>query len=330
MSVEDSSPPTSQPPVEDEQEQELSLKRIEAGGIPLAAERRLRALGERGGSFTSDLSVADFALCHQLGLRPLSQVMGSSIYQVGYQSSPWSSMVGGSFMFELETLSEAWNEVRRRALNRLAEEAGHVGADAVVGVELRTGEHDWAENAIEYVVIGTAVRHGEGHVSHKNAPPQDTPAGARHKGVQNAAPQHAGAPVLTELSLADYAKLAMAGIEPLGVVAWSSVFFVASSYSTQMVGGMNFLANQELREFTQGVYSARETVVERMTAQASMLEASGVIGVRIAHAIGRTRVGSGNYARDGLMVTFHAIGTAIRETEHASIYPPETTIDLTS
>src|SRR5579864_8621071 len=69
---------------EAEREQEESLQRVQRGDIPIAAERRLRELAGRGGSFTSDLSVADFALCHQSGLRPLSQVMGSSIYQVGY------------------------------------------------------------------------------------------------------------------------------------------------------------------------------------------------------------------------------------------------------
>jgi uncharacterized protein YbjQ (UPF0145 family) len=293
-------------------EQQESLARIEAGGIPVAAERRLRELGEHGGSYTSDLSVGDFALCHQLGVAPLAQVMGSSIYQVGYQATQWPSMLGGSFMFELETLSGAWNEVRRLALNRLAEEAGHVGADSVVGVDLRTGEHDWAENSIEYVVIGTAVRHGQRS--------RDT-AGARGRG-----------PVLTELSVADYWKLVQAGIEPLGIVAWSSVFFVAASYTTQMMGGLGgnigFMANQELTEFTQGIYSARESVVERMTAQATILKASGVIGVRINHSIGPVSLGGGRYERGGLMVTFHAIGTAIRESEAAPLYAPQTTIDL--
>src|ERR1700684_488316 len=109
-----------------ENRQEESLKRVEQGGITLAAERRLREVGEQGGAFTSDLSVAGFALCHRLGLKPLAQVMGSSIYQVGYQYSPWPAGMGGSFMFEMEALSQAWNEVRGRALSRLAHEAGHV------------------------------------------------------------------------------------------------------------------------------------------------------------------------------------------------------------
>jgi uncharacterized protein YbjQ (UPF0145 family) len=291
-------------------EQQQSLERIEAGGIPIAAERRLRELGEHGGSYTSDLSVGDFALCHQLGLRPLAQVMGSSIYQVGYQNTSWPLGAGG-FMFEVNVISDAWNEVRRRALNRLAEEATHLGADAVVGVDLRTGAHDWAENSIEYVVIGTAVRHSRNGASAARSRP---------------------APVLSELAVDDYWKLVQAGIAPCGVVAWSAAFFVRASYSTQMMSGLGSLGyqNQELPEFTQGFYSAREFVMQRMTAQAAQMGASGMIGVRVNHGIQRFEDGGdGRYQRGpGLLVTFHAIGTAIRQTEAATLYAPQTTIDL--
>src|SRR5262249_7747926 len=139
-------------------------------------------------------------------------------------------------------------------------------------------------------------------------------------------------PVLTELSVADYSKLVRAGIEPLGIVAWSSVFFIAASYATQSLnafGNLGFTQNQELPEFTQGFYNARETVVQRMTDQATKLAASGVIGVHIGHAIERIEVGAGRYQRGGLMVTFHAIGTAIRETAATQVYPPERVVDLT-
>jgi uncharacterized protein YbjQ (UPF0145 family) len=294
-------------------EQEESLRRVEAGGIPLAAERRLRELGEHGGAFTSDLSVADFALCHRLGLQPVSQVMGSSIYQVGYQSTPWPSATGGSFMFEMQALSDAWNEVRGLALNRLALEAEHVGADAVIGVELRTDAHDWAENSIEYVVVGTAVRHTHG-MQRDDSRRRDT------------------GPVLTELSVAEYTKLLDAGVRPLGIVAWSSVFFIGASYSTQMMGtrGLGFTQSQELPEFTQGVYSAREIAVGRLTEQAARLGAGGVIGVRIAHGIQRISVGAGTYSRGGLMASFHVIGTAVSEDEAVVPFAPETTIDLTT
>ncbi len=303
--------PEPQLQAEAEAEIEQSLARIEQGGIPVGAERRLSQLRERGGLFTSDLSVNGWALCHQLGLRPLSQVMGSSIYQVGYQQSTWPMMMGGTVLTELKTLSDAWNEVRRRALDRLAQEASHAGADAVVGVELRTGAHDFAEGAIEYVVFGTAVR---------------------REGTERR-----GDPVLTELSVADYSQLVRAGFEPVGIVAWSAVFFASYAFGS-MVGTSPLSAatmqNFELREFTQAFYSAREQVMQRMGSQAEQLGASGIVGVRIVHGAQSHTVGGsgqlGGGQRSGLMLTFHAIGTAIREQDNPTLYPPEPTIDLTT
>jgi uncharacterized protein YbjQ (UPF0145 family) len=291
--------------------------------------------GAPAGAFTSDLSIADFALCDQLGLVALSQVMGSSIYQVGYQQSTWPAMMGGSVLMELDTLSEAWNDVREHALGRLAQEAERVGADAVVGVDLRTGAHDFAEGAIEYVVMGTAVRRGAGRAGASG----DAKAGGkgRHHGRRGS-----GQPVLTELSVADYAKLVRSGFEPLGVVAWSSVFFVAYGFNPMLErgglvqGGMSlggsYMQNFELTAFTQALYSAREQVMGNMNRQAVSLGADGVVGVRIAHTMQRQTIGGGvgMGQRDGLSVTFHAIGTAIRQTEATTIWPPEPAVDVTS
>jgi uncharacterized protein YbjQ (UPF0145 family) len=298
-----------------EQEQQESLARIERGGIPLSAERRLGELRERGGSFTSDLSVSGFALCHQLGLTPLSQVMGSSIYQMGYQSS-WGSMgYGGAILFELEALSEALNEVRGRALARLGEEARHVGADAVVGVQTRAGESqlETGSLALEHVVVGTAVR-SDG--------------------------SHAKQPVLSELSVAEYAMLVRGGFEPLGIVAWSSVFFTSYVFGG-MIGGGGMagggpltmgVQSFELREFTQAVYSAREAVMQRIAGQASSLGADGVVGVKISHSVQPRTLGGGVGMRElrGLMVTFTAVGTAIHQCGSATVQAPEPVLDLFS
>jgi uncharacterized protein YbjQ (UPF0145 family) len=294
-----------------EREQQDSQARIEAGGIPLAAERRLGELrgdGARDATFTSDLSVSGFALCHKLGLTPLTQVMGSSIYQVGYQGANWPMMVMGSVLTELGVLSEAWNEVRRLALNRMELEARHAGADAVVGVQLRTAAHDWAEGAIEYSVLGTAVRRRGAKVG---TPPAQ--------------------PVMTELSVGDYAKLVNAGVEPLGIVAWTSVFFAA--YSTNWLMEPNRLSpveNYELREFTEGVYGAREQVMARIGQQAQQHGASGIVGVRIAHSVRRQEVGSANRSRGGVVITFDAIGTAVREGAGARPAAPQTNLDISN
>jgi hypothetical protein len=131
-------------------------------GIPQAARERLAEVRQSGGSFfTSDLTTNEFLLVRQAGFRPLTQVMGSCFYHVGWQGMPYlpgyQAGIGsgasatwnlGSRMwqqgqtFELETTSEAWNEARRLALERLAEEAQLAGADAVVGVRLQRGAYD--------------------------------------------------------------------------------------------------------------------------------------------------------------------------------------------
>jgi uncharacterized protein YbjQ (UPF0145 family) len=315
-----------------EAEQAESLRRIEAGGIPVSAERRLRELreGKRGGSFTSDLSISGFALARKLGLTPISQVMGSSIYQMGYQGA-WGQQgslgqlgYGSTFMLELETLSRALNEVRTRALGRLAEEALHVGADAVVEVDTRAGETSLETGTVslEHTVLGTAVRR----------------SGAAGTASRSSALGQPGArPVLSELSVADFAKLVQAGFEPLGIVAWSSVFFASYSFGPGLSGGgmaMGGMQNFELREFTQAFYNAREAVMARLSEQATALGATGIVGVRIGHTARRHELGAGwgpgGGSRTGLMVTFNAIGTAIHQRVKAAAQAPKTILDLSA
>jgi hypothetical protein len=57
------------------------------------------------------------------------------------------------------------------------------------------------------------------------------------------------------------------------------------------------------------------------------------VGDAHAHTMQRQSVGGGmarGQTRDGLSVTFHAIGTAIRQTAETTIWPPEPAVDLTT
>lgn len=85
------------------------------------------------------------ALLSDLGPQPLAQVMGTSVYQVGWQYLQPDAQWGSSdFHSRLDGVNQAWDNARRLAFGRLLAEAQSVGADAVVGVRLRRGEHDWA------------------------------------------------------------------------------------------------------------------------------------------------------------------------------------------
>jgi uncharacterized protein YbjQ (UPF0145 family) len=273
-----------------EQEAEESRRRIEAGGLPVAAEACLRELASSEGKprlFTSDLSVHEFTLLAGYGVRPLTQVMGSSIYSVGWQPVYYNVPT------EVTVLSGAFNHCRSLAFKRLIEEAQLARADAVVGVRILQGAHDWAARSIEFVVVGTAVRLPP-HMHHPE-----------------------GQTVLTDLSGQEFVLLCKSGVRPVGIAAHTSVHYVPASWQTQQAtsggwGGSSW-ANQELRDFTQGVYDAREKAVGTVVYQAQKLGADGIVGVQIdehaqTHSVRRNMIDC-----EDLQVTFHVMGTAIRE-----------------
>ncbi len=286
-----------------------SLERLAQGHIPLAAAERLATLSAPGAAagqpFASDLSVSEYALLHNLGIVPVTLVMGSSIYQVGWQ--------GAYYMVptEIQSLSHAYNESRRLALGRLLEETQLAGADAVVGVRIEQGSHDWSAGSVEFVAVGTAVRLPE-------------------------ALRRPGGPVLTDLDGQQFWQLCAAGIRPVGIAAHTSVHYVPATWQTAramggglLMGGASWY-NQELVDFTQGVYDAREKAMTYVTQQATALGADGIVGVRIdEHASGR-RVSRGGIECDDLIVTFHVIGTAVCEDPSLAVLAadPKTILSL--
>jgi uncharacterized protein YbjQ (UPF0145 family) len=273
-------------------------------GIPAAGRERLAEVRRRDGAFfTSDLSVNEFLLAREAGFEPLTQVMGSSVYHVGWQQMPWASSwslpSGGST--ELDTLTDAWNEARRLAVARLTEEATLAGADAVVGIHLSRGGGAWLQELVEFKAIGTAVRSSR----------YELPDG----------------PVVSNLSGQEFAKLFAHRYWPVGLVAATSVTYVVSSWQTQRAQGgflnLASLRNQELKDYTQGLYDARTNAMRRLQRQAHELHAHGVVGVRLEQHQAEREVDQ-NGKRTDLIVTVHVVGTAI--VELAAGEPPPTYI----
>jgi uncharacterized protein YbjQ (UPF0145 family) len=72
--------------------------------------------------------------------------------------------------------------------------------------------------------------------------------------------------------------------------------------------------NQEIRDYTQGVYSARGKAIAGVSRQARELGADGIVGVRLSqHMRGHVVKQLGSMEREDLIVTLHVIGTAVRE-----------------
>ena len=284
----------------EDREQDESLERIESGGIPLGAEQRLRDLGAEGSMFTSSLSVKEFALLRQMGPQPIAQVMGASVVRTGYQYLPalpaGEIISGGSGrayyntqpagyvnrftepsvwqirnynwhtteICELDILSQAWRTARRRALDRLSEEALHVNADVVVGVRLHRSDHDLGRGTIEYVVTGTAIRL-----------PGSTATNV---------------PVLTDLSVQDYWRLHEAGQEPVGFLATTAVMFASAPVDVRLRRRRTRWRNQELDELSTAFRIARETVRTQIAGQVSDARGAGAVGVTLSHSVHRDKL----------------------------------------
>lgn len=277
-----------------------SLASIEAGGLPVAAQERLEELRKHEGRFfSSDLSVNEFLLARHGGFRALTQVMGSSVYHVGWQYMPyannWSFSQGG--VTELDTQTEAWNDARRLALGRLGEEARRAGADAVVGVRLSRAEFDWSQGLIEFASFGTAVRSEKFEL-------EDTP-------------------VLSNLSGQDFAKLFANGYWPVGLVAATTVVYIVASWATRNAqqGWQARWRNQELTDYTEGLYHARALAMRRAQQQAHEVGAHGLVGVQIEQHQHEREVDQ-NGKRTDLIVEFHVLGTAIVELTPDGEPPP--------
>jgi len=243
---------------------------------PQVADGRLAqtAGSSPSGVFTSDLSVSEYVLLGEAGFEPLGFVVGSSIYHVGLQVGRWSQNQ------ELQVLSQAMYNARELAMLRMRAEAAHLDADGIVGVELRMQMYAWGQSVLEFVATGTAVRALAG------------------TGVHRAAD---GTAFTSDLSAQDFFRLLAAGAVPVAFVLGTCVYHIAHQSAMQAMRQAG--QNQEMVQFTQGVYEARELALSRMQAEATEARSSGIVGVNVAVS---------NHVWGEHATEFLATGTAIR------------------
>jgi uncharacterized protein YbjQ (UPF0145 family) len=243
---------------------------------PQAADSRLAqtAGASPSGVFTSDLSVSEYVLLGEAGFEPLGFVIGSSIYHVGLQIGRWNQNQ------ELQGLTQAMYNARELAMARMRSEADHLGADGIVGVQLRMQMYAWGQGCLEFVATGTAVRHLTGQGAHR-------------------APD--GRAFTSDLSAQDFFRLLAAGAVPVAFVLGTCVYHIAHQGVMQSLRQTG--QNQEMVQFTQGVYEARELALTRMQAEAEQCGSSGIVGVTVEVK---------NHVWGEHATEFLATGTAVR------------------
>lgn len=235
--------------------------------IPAHAHERLAAMRQRR-FFTSDLSVNEFLLVKEAGFQPLGLVMGSSIYSIASQN------LAQAQPGEVQALTQALYQSRELAMERMEAEADELGADGIVAMRLTVSVHAWGTNIVEFLAIGTAVR---------------------HEGSQGAFRTPEGKPFTSDLSGQDFWTILNAGYRPLGFVMGNCVFYVGPPAPQSVPNG-------ELAGPTQALYDARELAMERMQFEAESLKAEGIVGVTVDET---------NHTWGPTVLEFSAVGTAV-------------------
>jgi uncharacterized protein YbjQ (UPF0145 family) len=260
--------------------------------------------------FTSALGPREaFAVAHA-GFVPIRQVMGASFFSYT-PGQPYGAAYrqrrGGHVTNEYRRLSDPYNDARQTAIGRLRDEAVACGADAVVGVRVERGERDWARGLIEFAASGTAVR----------------------------APRYEieDPPLLCTLSGQDVAKLVAHGHWPVGIAGGSTVAYVSTSRDqrrrTRSASAPNWTtlgrtSNRELPDWSAGLSEAYALAMAHVEHDARAQRAHGVVGLALDRSQETHEYDDGMPGGSSLdlIVTVHALGTAIVTLRHAPPAPP--------
>ncbi len=245
------------------------------------AVRQLEAGGYLDGGngregVTSDLTIDESLILHSIGWEPVDLVCGASTYSipVGY----WNWGTG-----EIQGATDAHQGAMRDAGKKLQSECQGVMGHGVVGVHIEVSVEKHYVNA---VLVGTAV----------------APIGVRRP------PANA---FVSDLSSRDFALLFQAGWDPIGLASGAS--FVYAPRRTAGAVLRQTTQNVELTNYTEALYSARESAMERMQQAATAAGGQGVVGVQVSE-------GPMEFARHA--VRFTAWGTVVRRSEREPVLPP--------
>lgn len=248
-------------------------------------------------SFTSDLSVNEFAVAAEAGLRPLRLVGGAGVFRLPPPRLWSGGFVPPGHTMVLPDAAEGWNHARATVLGRLRDEARSCGAQVVTGVDVRwevpehvpgTSYRDWYQ---VFTATGTAMA-----------------------GLAGAAA--ADGPVLTNLRVPDFCKLAGRGSVPVGLVtataiaggrsAWdydvnpqpgSPAYQYAVDHPPDYSEKSRILKDRD--EYHVLMRKAYSAALEKLRADAAPLGATGITAIQIERT------------RSGTVVFVHAAGTAI-------------------
>jgi uncharacterized protein YbjQ (UPF0145 family) len=226
---------------------------------------RARIGQARQGTWTSGLSVDEFACLRVAGFEPVGQVMGSTVHNLGWWygnriDCGYLAGYGGTARTITSGSRGAWGgyasyidtiyRARRTAMGRMAAECAALGGDGVVAVRLHIAPFQGAAGHLEFQAFGTAVR-----------------------AAGNVRP---GKVFLSHLSGQDFTKLIAAGWVPVDMALGMSIGVRHDDWQVNWSTRM-FAGNQEVGGWTELVSVTRNEARAHVMADTARTGAEGVV-----------------------------------------------------
>ncbi len=283
------------------------------GDLPQAARDRMHEI--RGSStWGSALSTQEFNAILGVGFDPVGQVLGTAVFQIGYQggygcSGAWSGYLGQNMSTDVSSrawapfsaLVQAMYTARRTALGRAVAECTALGGDGIVGASLKV--HRFAAGGLEFTALGTAVR-ARGSVRPRR-------------------------PFTSHVTGQEFAKLIHAGYVPTGLALGISIASRHDDYRTRAALS-RWAGNQEVPGYTQLINNARHDARNQLLKDARQHGGDGVVVDEVDLRIGERECPSYEGQRDHIAEAF-LLGTSVARfdrTPRESVPKPLTIMRL--
>src|SRR5215469_9893034 len=280
-------------------------------GLPAAARARLADMGGQG-AWGSSLGVAEFAAISKVGFRPVGQVLGAAVWNLGDtggEECPYGVQVyrregtttgqaamglvrqvrapsGAAAIGAARPLVSALYQARRAAISRMIRECSALGGLGVIGVSLTVGP--FGEGSLEFRAVGTA--------------------GVRLR----------SAPFASDLSGQDFTKLVGHGWIPVGLAMGVAVGYRHDDWLTRGQTKMT-AGNVEVEGYTYLVRQMRTDARNELELDLVRMGADGVVVREMQTKISERRCPIVPLGRDHVAEAT-IVGTAI--TQFASFAPP--------
>lgn len=292
--------------IERKRQQEIAVIELKNGRIlPRAKERIEHYMASGKRLFSTDMTIKEHVLIEECGIQPLGQVMGTCFYRIGLIQRTYRSTG------ELHAIAEAHRMAREQAVYRMKKEAELYGADGIVSVRIKSSKPDYNSDLVEFTAIGTAVK----------------VQGWDKEDLEDG-------PFTSELNGQEFWQLIHSGYRPVSIVFGICSYYINSDMNSRYLTLTGWRApNDEVSQWTQGFYEARERAVQGLQQDIEDHNADGCVGMAVDCDLDEIDYEVGNVRYLDLLITFTAIGSSIKmmKRPHRKIErKPLTVLNLSS